>query len=416
MKVLWFSNSSANADEFLNIELKGTGGWLKTLNKELQNYVTLSVAFFSSQNKTFKHENTTYYPIKRRNNVFDNFFNKCFNYHRKITYVEEYRQIVYAIGPDIIHIHGTENTFCDILNVTNIPIVISVQGNINVYRHKYFSGIEKEYLKNIPPRGNILKSLLYKNDFKVKYSLFDLQSEKERTYFSRCKNFIGRTDWDRRISDILSPKRRYFHCDEILRESFYLNKWIPRENLNTIIHTTTSNSLYKGFETICYTLNLLNKNGCNIEWRVAGLVDADSIVKVVKRKLGKGYPKKGLVFLGNLNASELINKMLEADLYVMPSHIENSPNSLCEAMILGMPCISTFAGGTNSLLYDKKEGILIQDGDPWSMAGAVLELLEDYESAIIYGKRARERALVRHNKNKIVKELTQIYNEIIDLK
>lgn len=42
----------------------------------------------------------------------------------------------------------------------------------------------------------------------------------------------------------------------------------------------------------------------------------------------------------------------------MPSHIENSPNNLCEAMILGMPCIATDAGGTSTLLSNMKDGLL----------------------------------------------------------
>ena len=106
--------------------------------------------------------------------------------------------------------------------------------------------------------------------------------------------------------------------------------------------------------------------------------------------------------------------MLEADIYVMPSHIENSPNSLCEAMIIGMPCITTLAGGTPSLLKDKEEGLVIQDGDPWSMAGAILELHHNPEIAFTYGRNARKRALKRHDPDKIVDELLDIYREIVN--
>jgi len=78
-------------------------------------------------------------------------------------------------------------------------------------------------------------------------------------------------------------------------------------------------------------------------------------------------------------------------------------------MILGMPCIATYAGGTSSLIKDKEEGLLIQDGDPWSMAGAIHELLSNEIEAIEFGKRARERALIRHDKERIVSELLAIY-------
>jgi glycosyltransferase involved in cell wall biosynthesis len=82
-------------------------------------------------------------------------------------------------------------------------------------------------------------------------------------------------------------------------------------------------------------------------------------------------------------------------------------------MILGMPCITTLAGGTTSLLKDKKEGLVIQDGDPWSLAGALLEILDHPEVASKYGENARITALARHDPEKIVKDLLGIYNSII---
>ena len=131
---------------------------------------------------------------------------------------------------------------------------------------------------------------------------------------------------------------------------------------------------------------------------------------MIKRK----FPQNNLKFLGRLTESDLIEKLLEADIYVMPSHIENSPNNLCEAMILGMPCIASYAGGTGSLLRDGHEGILIQDGDPWAMAGAILELKEDFNKSVSFGKNARKRALERHNKDKIANELVAIYESILN--
>ena len=75
---------------------------------------------------------------------------------------------------------------------------------------------------------------------------------------------------------------------------------------------------------------------------------------------------------------------------------------------------STFVGGAGSLLTDKVEGILIQDGDPWSMAGAILELHRNPVWAKQLGTNARTRALERHNKEKIVSDLIEIYSSVID--
>jgi glycosyltransferase involved in cell wall biosynthesis len=106
--------------------------------------------------------------------------------------------------------------------------------------------------------------------------------------------------------------------------------------------------------------------------------------------------------------------MLNAHIYVMPSHIENSPNNLCEAMILGMPCIATFAGGTGSILQDGVDGILVQDGDPWAMAGAIIELINSPERLVFYAKNARTKALKRHDISNTVNQYLTIYTKILE--
>jgi glycosyltransferase involved in cell wall biosynthesis len=106
--------------------------------------------------------------------------------------------------------------------------------------------------------------------------------------------------------------------------------------------------------------------------------------------------------------------MIHSDVFVHASHIDNSPNSLCEAMLLGMPVIATFAGGIPSILKDKHEGLLVQDGDPYAMAGAMLELFEDAEYAKTLGLNARQTAMLRHNPDTITKNMVQIYSSVIE--
>jgi glycosyltransferase involved in cell wall biosynthesis len=82
-------------------------------------------------------------------------------------------------------------------------------------------------------------------------------------------------------------------------------------------------------------------------------------------------------------------------------------------MLLGMPIIATFSGGIPSIITDKKECLLVQDGDPFALAGAILELIKDQDYAQRLGDNARERALVRHNPNRIVNELLGTYKTLI---
>lgn len=109
----------------------------------------------------------------------------------------------------------------------------------------------------------------------------------------------------------------------------------------------------------------------------------------------------------------MIDLMQRADIFVQTSHIENSPNSLCEAMLMGMPIVATFAGGTASMLENNEEGRLVQDGDPYVLAGVIMEIASNFDSAKNMGDKAAARAKIRHNPERICKQLNDVYSMII---
>jgi len=416
MKILWFCNNPAMGIDYLSHgkeKISGTGGWLYSLNKSLKAKVELHIAFLYPYDiKPFAYNDTHYYPIFTGNIIGKTIKKRFFNINKR-SYLYEYLSIIDAVAPDVIHIHGTENPFCELIGKTKIPTIVSIQGNLTVYNHKFNSGFHGKYL-NCKNNIKSIKGLLFgRKSFGDNKKWFGNSVGLEQDALRKCKYILGRTDWDKRITRILAPESKYFIGNEILRDGFYLNAWNnSKPQSKIVIHTTNGDSYYKGFETLCQALNLLNKLGVDVEWRVAGVSEGSLVNKITKKLLKDNYPEKELILLGSLNESQLINSLKSSHIYVMTSHIENSPNNLCEAMILGMPCIATFAGGTGSLIDDKEDGLLIQDGDPWAMAGAILELSSDWETARQYGESARQKALIRHDKETIVKELVSVYKSI----
>jgi glycosyltransferase involved in cell wall biosynthesis len=81
-------------------------------------------------------------------------------------------------------------------------------------------------------------------------------------------------------------------------------------------------------------------------------------------------------------------------------------------MLIGIPIIATMAGGTSSILKDCKEGTLIQDGDPYSLAGAIMTCIANYDKAIAMGKQARETSHKRHDPIIITNDLINIYKSV----
>lgn len=55
-------------------------------------------------------------------------------------------------------------------------------------------------------------------------------------------------------------------------------------------------------------------------------------------------------------------------MYVHPAYIDNSPNALCEAMLLGVPCIASYVGGIPSIIQNEVSGLLAPANEPYYLA------------------------------------------------
>lgn len=416
MRVLWFTNAPSLSADHLNDKSIGCG-WIGSLEAELSKIssVQLQISFNLDRDiKPFTLNKTRYYPvyIKSPKNKIKKLTSHWKKPIQDEAYIQPYLDIINEFNPDVIHIFGTESIFGLIISKTNVPCVIHFQGNLTLVNQKWYSGLTAVDIFRYSKKWPMLKGYgVYHNYFINKKA-----ADREKKIFLQSKYFMGRTDWDRRITSVLSPDSKYFHCDEIMRPQFYSYQWVPQQNkTNFMIITTIRNNIYKGLETILECKGILNRinSKCKILWKIAGINESDEIPYLVESKYRTTFKENDIFLLGPLQEKELIHEMLEADAFIHPSHMDNSPNSVCEAMLLGMPIISTFAGGIPSIIENKKEGLLVQDGDPYALAGAIIELKENSNYANGLGINAKIKAIVRHNHQKIVNELINIYSFII---
>ena len=144
-------------------------------------------------------------------------------------------------------------------------------------------------------------------------------------------------------------------------------------------------------------------------WNVYGEVD----YTFAERITGIKHGDVNICLCGMVSAQQLHEVLCGTTLYVQPSYIENSPNSVCEAQISSVPVIATNVGGTSSLVKHGETGLLFPATDPYMGAYYVRELIEDLDKNRKMGKTAREEALSRHNRDKIITDLLNTYKTII---
>ena len=116
----------------------------------------------------------------------------------------------------------------------------------------------------------------------------------------------------------------------------------------------------------------------------------------------------------------MVDNLLKANVFVQASSIENSPNSLGEAMLLGVPCVASNVGGTSDMLIDKEEGFLYPYTEPAMLAYYISKVFNDDELASKIGKNAKAHALITHDRKTNTDNMLKIYrrisNEEIDRK
>jgi glycosyltransferase involved in cell wall biosynthesis len=84
-----------------------------------------------------------------------------------------------------------------------------------------------------------------------------------------------------------------------------------------------------------------------------------------------------VTFTGRVDAANMPALYRSADIMLNPSVIDNTPNSVLEALASGVLVVSTNVGGVPYLVEDGKTALLVPPRDPDAMAQAVLRLLED---------------------------------------
>ena len=419
MKILWFVNNLCEAVEYLKPDTQACG-WLYSLCQHLrkQDDIELHIAFlWNGALSAFTYKDVVYHPVSRKgiNTRWGRYLMRMRNLFVKPNDTRELRiclQIIDEVQPDIIHIHGSEDMFGLITQSKKVkcPVVLSMQGLLSSCRLKYYSGITRDAISRKEP---IIKKLLL-SGYNGVYRDFSERADREIVMFKTLKNVIGRTQWDRRGAQSLNPNIRYYQVNEILRPEFFSTEWNGQHHECFTIVTTISSGIFKGLEVIYEAAKMLKNTHVLFQWNIVGITQDDEMVKLVEKVCNIKHQDVNVDFLGQKLADGVAKILLQSDLYVQVSHIENSPNSVCEAMALGMPIIASFVGGTSSMLKDGEEGVLIQDGNPFELAGAVMEAKQDYAHAIQMAKNARKRALKRHQPENVVNELMAVYHSIID--
>lgn len=406
MKVLWFSPTPASYSN--KIRGHNGGGWITALQKIVQSVenIDLGIAFESAQDAPKKvFDSVAYYPI-----VSDFGISEKFIQAKKLKkLLDKSIAIINDFNPDIIHLFGSEQWYGLLVNHTNIPIVIHIQGSLPSYYNARYPVGMSIWNKIFSTKTSLLQKLMA---FRID-ATFHKNAVQEESILKANHYFMGRTHWDKAIVNFYNPLSNYFVCQEALRDSFIKSeqKWEYKESNTIRLISVISGPLYKGVDVILKTAKLLKENTqLNFEWSICGTGKCDLIENIYNIKA----INVNVHILGVLSQDELKEQLLNASFYIHPSYIDNSPNSVCEAQVLGIPIIATNVGGVSTLIKDKETGFLVPANDPLMIASIIVDNCNKKELLHQMSKASIALAMLRHDPVKIKTDLISVYKQIID--
>ena len=104
--------------------------------------------------------------------------------------------------------------------------------------------------------------------------------------------------------------------------------------------------------------------------------------------------------------------MTMSDVFVLPSRREGMPNVLMEAILRGLPCVATEVSGSQDLIQDGANGLLVKVADYRSLAEKIIYLLEHRDKAELMGRKARQDIINRYDLDTIAREYIELYKKV----
>jgi len=416
MKILWITNILLpDVCKELKISTPVIGGWMHSLANKLikKNNITLAIASIYSGKEIceLKINDITYYliPNNRNKTIYNPLMEKY------------WIDIKNRYNPTIVHIHGTEYPFglAYIKACGKENIVVSLQGLVSIYERYYYGGIStKEILKNITFRDTIKCDNLFQQKKK-----FHKRGLIENEYLLSGVEIIGRTNWDRDHTWAINNKAKYHFCNEILRDEFYKNSWLLSKCERYSIFLSQGGYPIKGIHQMINALPFILKEFPQTKIYIAGdnitskinlreKLSINGYGKYINKLISKLNLNNKIIFTGQISEKQMVKHFLESNVFVCPSAIENSPNSLGEAQLLGVPCIASYVGGIPDMIENEKTGLLYRFEEVEMLAKQVCRIFSEKKLSEQLSSEGQKIAQLRHDPDSIVNDIISIYDKV----
>lgn len=331
-------------------------------------------------------------------------------------FITEIVKAVEDFSPDLVQVWGTEG-FWGLLTARELirqTAILEIQGLKGAIARVFYGGLNfREQLACIG-----LKEILRQSTIFQGRKQFQDWGIREEEIISGHRFIITQSAWLEAQVKAINSRCQLFHNEFPLMEEFHMAEpWQPQA-VAVILCSASYPSAFKGLHVAIRTVAILKNRFPNIQLRIAGVnqkhgIRQDGYVAWLNREAKRLGVETNLFWLGHIPTIDLVCELQKCSVFILPTFVEGYCLALAEAMMLGVPTVVSFTGGTSFLAKDENSALFFPAGDEAMGAYQLERLLTDRFLAKRLSCRAREVALVRNDRERIIKRQLEIYRQVI---
>jgi len=281
-----------------------------------------------------------HFPLKNKPILVPKFLSKQLILHE-----------INKIKPDLIHANGSSWEYgYPAVGYKKCPVIITVHG-VSHNESKYWKGIKGAWHR---------------------ITCCNMETH----IFERMKNVVCVSYYvEREVRKCIS-KTLYgnyaIHADVISNpvDSRFFN----------IKHNPISNQLLyvggieerKGLDILIRSLYIVKKQIPDIKLHIVGEIRSPVYCANVMKLISDLNLIDNVKFVGKINDEKLMNEYSNASIYISPAFEESEGITILEAMASGTPVIATRSGGSENIVKDNVDGLLVKKGNAEELAFKIL--------------------------------------------
>ena len=307
-------------------------------------------------------------------------------------------KLLRMLKPDIVHIHWIVSDVVSFeqLKKMSTPVVWTLHDLFAVNVLDPYPGADSRFISGVSAiNSNLLERWLF--------------ARKRSAIKKLSPSFIGPSNWICQTAkkSLIGSDMDYHVVRNVIDPLFLYDKSLrsvnPRFQILFGAYGGRANKV-KGWEDLKEALSRLPKEVReNSRISVFGEMAQDCVINGVE-----------IHFLGTICGAENLRKVYHnADIFVLPSKLDNAPSTKFEALLCGLPVVAFDRAGCAEEIIQKVNGWIAQDGNSSGFATGINFFYEQWRSltGIPHEKIAAE-AKRRYNSMTIVQEIVSIYNEV----